>query len=121
MNLINHCSKFFLAIFLMMNLSNIYAAEIQAVDAKVMEAAGAEAVEASGAEVSGEEAACRADEACDVAAAVSDDEMYGGIEQEYVVKGCKVTIYNDGPVKMVNVKTDQPCDAPLPKDHKFSR
>lgn len=122
MNLINHCSKLFLAIFLMMNLSNTYAAKIQAVDVEVqesavdaMEAAGAEAVEA------GEEAACRADEACDVASAVSEDEMYGGIQQEYVVKGCKVTIYNDGPVKMVNVKTDQPCDAPLPKDHKFSR
>jgi len=123
MNLINHSSKFFLAIFLMMNLSNTYAAKIQAVDAEVqesavdaMEAAGAEAVEAGG-----EEAICRADEACDVASAVSEDEMYGGIQQEYVVKGCKVTIYNDGPVKMVNVKTDQPCDAPLPKDHKFSR
>lgn len=123
MNLINHCSKLFLAIFLMMNLSNTYAAKIQAVDAEVqesvvdaMEAAGAEAVEASGGE-----AICRADEACDVASAVSEDEMYGGIQQEYVVKGCKVTIYNDGPVKMVNVKTDQPCDAPLPKDHKFSR
>jgi len=123
MNLINHCSKLFLAIFLMMNLSNTYAAKIQAVDAEVqesavdaMEAAGAEAVE-----VGEEEATCRADEACDVASAVSEDEMYGGIQQEYVVKGCKVTIYNDGPVKMVNVKTDQPCDAPLPKDHKFSR
>ncbi|CAI3143299.1 hypothetical protein MWMV17_MWMV17_02299 [Acinetobacter calcoaceticus] len=123
MNLINHCSKLFLAIFLMMNLSNTYAAKIQTVDAEVqesavdaMEAAGAEAVE-----VGEEEAACRADEACDVASAVSEDEMYGGIQQEYVVKGCKVTIYNDGPVKMVNVKTDQPCDAPLPKDHKFSR
>ncbi len=123
MNLINHSSKFFLAIFLMMNLSNTYAAKIQAVDAEVqesagdaMEAAGAEAVEAGGGET-----ACRADEACDVASAVSEDEMYGGIQQEYVVKGCKVTIYNDGPVKMVNVKTDQPCDAPLPKDHKFSR
>ncbi|WP_081407607.1 hypothetical protein [Acinetobacter sp. Leaf130] len=107
----------------MMNLSNTYAAKIQAVDVEVqesavdaMEAAGAEAVEASGGE-----AACRADEACDVASAVSEDEMYGGIQQEYVVKGCKVTIYNDGPVKMVNIKTDQPCDAPLPKDHKFSR
>lgn len=107
----------------MMNLSNTYAAKIQAVDAEVqesagdtMEAAGAEAVEAGGGE-----AACRADEACDDASAVSEDEMYGGIQQEYVVKGCKVTIYNDGPVKMVNVKTDQPCDAPLPKDHKFSR
>ncbi|MBJ9421260.1 hypothetical protein I5559_12765 [Acinetobacter oleivorans] len=106
----------------MMNLSNTYAAKIQAVDAEVqesaidaMEAAGAEAVEA------GEAAACRADEACDVASAISEDEMYGGIQQEYVVKGCKVTIYNDGPVKIVNVKTDQPCDAPLPKDHKFSR
>jgi hypothetical protein len=123
MNLINHCSKLFLAIFLMMNLSNTYAAKIQAVDAEVqesavdaMEAAGAEAVE-----VGEDEAACRADEACDVASAVSEDEMYGGIKQEYVVKGCKVTIYNDGPVKMVNVKTDQPCDAPLPKNHKFSR
>jgi len=123
MNLINHCSKSFLAIFLMMNLSNTYAAKIQAVDAEVqesavdaMEAAGAEAVE-----VGGQEAACRADEVCDVASAVSEDEMYGGIQQEYVVKSCKVTIYNDGPVKMVNVKTDQPCDAPLPKDHKFSR
>lgn len=123
MNLINHSSKFFLAIFLMMNFSNTYAAKIQAVDAEVqesavdvMEAAGAETVEAGGGET-----ACRADEACDVASAVSEDEMYGGIQQEYVVKGCKVTIYNDGPVKMVNVKTDQPCDAPLPKDHKFSR
>ncbi len=123
MNLIKPSNKFFLAIFLMMNLSNTYAAKIQAVDAEVqesagdaMEAAGAEAVEAGGGET-----ACRADEACDVASAVSEDEMYGGIQQEYVVKGCKVTIYNDGPVKMVNVKTDQPCDAPLPKDHKFSR
>lgn len=123
MNLIKPSSKFFLAIFLMMNLSNTYAAKIEAVDAEVqesggdaMEAAGAEAVEAGGGET-----ACRADEACDVVSAVSEDEMYGGIQQEYVVKGCKVTIYNDGPVKMVNVKTDQPCDAPLPKDHKFSR
>ncbi|SEO46876.1 hypothetical protein SAMN04487817_10521 [Acinetobacter sp. yr461] len=123
MNLINHCSKFFLVVFLMMNLSNTYAAKIQAVDAEVhesavdaMEAAGAEAVE-----VGEEKAACRADEACDVASAVSEDEMYGGIQQEYVVKGCKVTIYNDGPVKMVNIKTDQPCDAPLPKDHKFTK
>jgi hypothetical protein len=123
MNLINHCSKLFLAIFLMMNLSNTYAAKIQAVDAEVQESAG-DAMEAAGAEAveaGEEEAACRADEACDVASAVSEDEVYGGIQQEYVVKGCKVTIYNDGPVKMVNVKTDQPCDAPLPKDHKFSR
>lgn len=123
MNLINHSSKFFLVVFLMMNLPNTYAAKIQAVDAEVqesavdaMEAAGAEAVE-----VGEEESACRADEACDVASAVSEDEMYGGIQQEYVVKGCKVTIYNDGPVKMVNIKTDQPCDAPLPKDHKFTK
>ncbi|MBF9203677.1 hypothetical protein JDA50_05825 [Acinetobacter pittii] len=107
----------------MMNLSNTYATKIQAVDAEIQESAG-DAMEAAGAEAveAGEgETACRADEACDVASAVSEDEMYGGIQQEYVVKGCKVTIYNDGPVKMVNVKTDQPCDAPLPKDHKFSR
>jgi len=121
MNLIKPSNKFFLAIFLMMNLSNTYAAKIQAVDAEVQESA-VDVMEAAGAEaVGGQEDMCRADEACDVASAVSEDEMYGGIQQEYVVKGCKVTIYNDGPVKMVNVKTDQPCDAPLPKDHKFSR
>ncbi|WP_342371581.1 hypothetical protein [Acinetobacter sp. D009] len=112
----------------MMNLSNTYAAKIQAVGAEVQESAvdvmeaAVDVMEAAGAEaVGGQEYICRADEACDVASAVSEDEMYGGIQQEYVVKGCKVTIYNDGPVKMVNVKTDQPCDAPLPKDHKFSR
>lgn len=114
MNLINNSSKLLLAVFLMMNLSNTYAKK-QIVDAQVQEAA-AEATVASDAE-----AACRADDACDVASAVSEDERYGGIEQEYVVKGCKVTIYNDGPVKMVNVKTNKPCDAPIPKDHKFSK
>ncbi|MDQ8936168.1 hypothetical protein RFH42_14235 [Acinetobacter rudis] len=45
---------------------------------------------------------------------------YGGIKQRYVVKGCRVTIYNDGPVEMVNEKTGQWCDAPLPKDHVFN-
>ncbi len=122
MNLINNSSKLLLAVFLMMNLSNTYAKK-QIVDAQVQEAA-AEAMEAAGAEAtvaSDEEAACRADDACDVASAVSEDERYGGVEQEYVVKGCKVTIYNDGPVKMVNVKTNKPCDAPIPKDHKFSK
>lgn len=47
--------------------------------------------------------------------------MYGGIQQEYTVKGCKVTVYNDGPVKMVDEKTDEPCNAPLSKDHQFSK
>ncbi|MGR2919827.1 hypothetical protein FY049_04670 [Acinetobacter sp. 1125_18A] len=103
----------------MMSISNTYAKK-QSVDAQVQEAA-AEAIEAAGAEVAGAGALCSADEACDVASAASEDEMYGGIKQEYVVKGCKVTIYNDGPVKMVNVKTDKPCNAPIPKDHKFSK
>ena len=31
-----------------------------------------------------EYAACIADEACDVATSVSEDEMYGGIQQEYI-------------------------------------
>ena len=119
MNLINKHSKLALVLLLMMGISNTYAKK-QSVDAQVQEAA-AEANEADGAEVAGAEALCRADEACDVASAASEDEMYGGIEQEYVVKGCKVTIYNDGPVKMVNVKTDEPCNAPIPKDHKFSK
>ena len=68
-----------------------------------------------------EYAACIADEACDVATSVSEDEMYGGIQQEYTVKGCKVTVYNDGPVKMVDEKTDEPCNAPLPKDLQLSK
>jgi hypothetical protein len=50
-----------------------------------------------------------------------DTPPYGGIQQEYTVKGCKVTVYNDGPVKMVDEKTDEPCNAPLPKDHQFSK
>ena len=68
-----------------------------------------------------EYAACIADEACDVATSVSENEMYGGIQQQYTVKGCKVTVYNDGPVKMVDEKTDELCNAPLPKDHQFSK
>lgn len=119
MNLINKHSKLALALLLMMSISNTFAKK-QSVDAQVQEAA-AEAIEAAGAEVAGAGALCSADEACDVASAASEDEMYGGIKQEYVVKGCKVTIYNDGPVKMVNVKTDKPCNAPIPKDHKFSK
>lgn len=119
MNLINKHSKLALALLLMMSISNTYAKK-QSVDAQVQEAA-AEAIEAAGAEVAGAGALCSADEACDVASAASEDEMYGGIKQEYVVKGCKVTIYNDGAVKMVNVKTDKPCNAPIPKDHKFSK
>jgi hypothetical protein len=119
MNLINKHSKLALALLLMMGISNTYAKK-QPLDTQIQEAA-TEAIEAAGAEVAGEGTLCSADEACDVASAASEEEMYGGIKQEYVVKGCKVTIYNDGPVKMVNVKTDKPCNAPLPKDHKFSK
>ncbi|MFL1540621.1 hypothetical protein ACJOYG_13015 [Acinetobacter baumannii] len=100
----------------MMSLSNTYAAKIQVEDVDAMEAGGAE--------IGGVEVECRADEACNAVtsvAPISEEERHGGIEQEYVVKGCKVTVYNDGPVKMVHVKTDQPCDAPLPKGHKFSK
>lgn len=46
---------------------------------------------------------------------------YGGIKKQYVVKGCQVTIYNDGPIQMVHEKTGQPCNAPIPKDHQFSK
>ncbi|MCU4347729.1 hypothetical protein KTH05_08215 [Acinetobacter lactucae] len=56
-------------------------------------------------------------QAADVTLSVYEDEMYGGIQQEYVVKG-----YIHGSVKMVKIKTDQlPCNAPLPNDHKFSK
>jgi hypothetical protein len=121
MDLLTHSTKFFFALFLMVNLSNTYA-KSQVVDTVLEAAADAmEAAEAEAVPASDTEAACRADDACDVASAVSDDERYGGIEQEYIVKGCKVTIYNDGPVKMVNVKTGKLCNAPIPKDHKFSK
>ncbi|MDR0235191.1 hypothetical protein [Acinetobacter sp.] len=120
MNLSNNSIKLIFSLFLMVIFSNTYA-KSQVVDTQVQEAA-AEAMEAEEAvPASDTEAACRADDACDVASDVSDDERYGGIEQEYIVKGCKVTIYNDGPVKMVNVKTNKPCNAPIPKDHKFSK
>ena len=70
--------------------------------------------------VSAEESGAATDVAI-AAAADQDDSQYGGIKKQYVVKGCKVTIYNDGPVQMVNEKTDQPCNAPIPKDHQFSK
>ncbi|MEB3754652.1 hypothetical protein I2F62_09975 [Acinetobacter sp. MD2(2019)] len=103
----------------MLCISNSYAAQ-PAMDAQVQEAAN-EAIDVAGAEVSEAGDVCQADEACDVATAVSEDELYGGIAQQYVVKGCQVTVYKDGPVKMVNVKTDRPCNAPLPKNHVFSK
>ncbi len=65
------------------------------------------------------ESACQIDDTCDLAIDVSDADENGGIKQQYTVKGCQVTIYNDGPIKMVNEKTDQPCNAPIPKDHDF--
>ena len=85
---------------------------------------------AAGAMVAGEARDCVGND-CAVSVAVScDDEpdaevcnvqpTYGGIKQQYVVKGCQVTIYNDGPVRMVNEKTGEWCDAPIPKDHDFN-
>ena len=64
-------------------------------------------------------AACQVDSACDVAADALEEDLNGGIKQEYTVNGCKVSIYNDGPIRMVHEKTDQPCNAPIPKDHSF--
>ncbi|MCH7390695.1 hypothetical protein [Acinetobacter dispersus] len=58
-----------------------------------------------------------------IADAADDDsgQQYGGIKKQYVVKGCQVTIYNAGPIQMVHEKTGQPCNAPIPKDHQFSK
>lgn len=111
MRLVKNAIKSVIIIFLMINISNTYAKKQSSADR----------MEDAQVAVSAVDAACLADEACDVATAAPEDEMYGGIKQEYVVKGCKVTIYNDGPVKMVNQKTGEPCDAPLPKDHQFAK
>ncbi|EXE65872.1 hypothetical protein J582_4205, partial [Acinetobacter sp. 1566109] len=46
MNSINRSSKFFLSVFLMMSLSNTYAAKTQVEAVDAMEAAGAEVAEA---------------------------------------------------------------------------
>ena len=141
MNLINNYSKLFFTLLLMVNISNTYA--------QVQEATAAEGAEVStvcnasvgcdmasaGAESTDDLTnSCDGIENCVVVAASCDDHSnaaacnsasdagrYGGIEKEYVVKGCKVTIYNDGPVKMVTEQSDQPCDAPLPKNHKFHK
>ncbi|ENX09762.1 hypothetical protein [Acinetobacter courvalinii] len=58
-----------------------------------------------------------------IAAGADDDsgQQYGGIKKQYVVKGCQVTIFNDGPIQMVHEKTGQPCNVPIPKDHQFSK
>ncbi|ENX35845.1 hypothetical protein [Acinetobacter courvalinii] len=58
-----------------------------------------------------------------IAAGADDDsgQQYGGIKKQYVVKGCQVTIFNAGPIQMVHEKTGQPCNAPIPKDHQFSK
>ena len=62
-------------------------------------------------------------DSCEAAINLCDDEcnaeLYGGIKQRYVVKGCRVTIFNDGPVEMVHEKTSEPCNAPIPQDHDF--
>lgn len=47
--------------------------------------------------------------------------MCCGIQKEFVIKDCKVKIYNDGPEEMINIKTDQPCDLLFPKYDKFYR
>jgi len=58
-----------------------------------------------------------------IATGAEDDsgQHYGGIKKQYLVKACQVTIYNDGPIQMVHEKTGQPCNAPIPKDHQFSK
>ena len=65
------------------------------------------------------EASCRADETCDVAEDALHDQRYGGIQQQYVVRGFKVTLYKDSCIKMVDQITDQPCNAAIPTDYQF--
>ena len=123
-------TKTWIIIFLMMGLSNTYAKKQSSMqDEEVMILAEESACQADRTCETTRDAiatvnigsACSENDSCDIASSASEDAYYGGIEREYVVKGCKVTIYNDGPVKMVNEKTDKPCNAPIPKDHKFSK
>ena len=70
--------------------------------------------------ISSVESGAAADAVVADAADEESGQQYGGIKKQYVVKGCRVTIYNDGPIQMVHEKTGQPCNAPIPKDHQFS-
>mgnify|MGYP003600831937 CR=1 FL=1 len=60
------------------------------------------------------EAAYRVDEICDVAV---HDQRYGDMQQQYVVKGFKVTLYKHACIKMIDQITDQPCNAVIPTDY----
>lgn len=71
--------------------------------------------------VSSVESGAAADTVIADAADDASGQQYGGIKKQYVVKGCQVTLYNDGPIQMVHEKTGQPCNAPIPKDHQFSK
>ncbi|MCH7350379.1 MULTISPECIES: hypothetical protein [unclassified Acinetobacter] len=71
--------------------------------------------------ISSVESGAAADAVVADAADEESGQQYGGIKKQYVVKGCRVTIYNDGPIQMVHEKTGQPCNAPIPKDHQFSK
>lgn len=71
--------------------------------------------------VSSVESGAAADAVIADAADADSVQQYGGIKKQYVEKGCQVTIYNDGPIQMVHEKTGQPCNAPIPKDHQFSK
>jgi hypothetical protein len=74
---------------------------------------------------------CASYDNCTVVAESCDDDPsaeacnvlpdYGGVKESYVVEECKVTIFNDGPVRFEHVVTGEFCDAPIPEDHKFSK
>ncbi|EPF80099.1 hypothetical protein [Acinetobacter rudis] len=120
-----------LTLFTIVFTQQLYAAKrLSSVDSDYAEAVKAATEAAEEAQALGATSDCDG-QSCTVAAVSCDDDpnaevcnvqpTYGGIKQRYVVKGCRVTIYNDGPVEMVHEKTGKWCDAPLPKDHVFNQ
>lgn len=36
-----------------------------------------------------------------------------------MVNDCRVKVFRDGPIEMLDVNSNEPCNAPIPKDHDF--
>lgn len=134
--------KALITLFLMFGLSSTYAKKQVTTEAEGAEVStvcnasvGCDIVDSRAENINDPANACAGIENCVLAASscddspkaaacnsvVSDDERDGGVEQEFIADNCKVTIYKNGPVRMVDVNTDEPCDGPIPADHKFSK
>ena len=137
MNLVQYYSRFTCLILLIISISNAYAKKQVALEAEgavvseVCNASiGCDIADSGTGTTNGTMNSCEGTENCIVVAENCDDNPNAlvcnsvsndDVEQEYTADNCKVTIYKNGSVRMVDVNTDKPCDGPIPADHKFSK